>query len=137
MKKVYFILDKKNFKISSSIFHFIDNDNLKIMQMLRDLDFSGIAEKNKIISFIIVSIDVINNYDYILKAHQFLEYYRENGELAFNDNRYRKIVEFNYKIDPEQTKQEFDNIIVNFSINYYKDKYNEGYIYSNPEIQFK
>ena len=137
MRKVYFILDKKNFKVSSSIFHYVDNNNLKIMQMLRDLDFSGIAEKNKIISFIIVSMYIKDKYDYIQKVHQFLEDYKNNNEFTFESNRYEKIVEFDYKIDPEQTKQEFDTVYVNFSINYYKDENKEGYLYSNPEIEFK
>ena len=135
MKEVYFILDKENFRISSSIFHSIENENSKVLQMLRDLDFSGIAEKNKTISFIIVSIFVKNYYDYIEKSHKFLESYKEKKELTFNN--YNKVAEFNYKIDPNNTTQEFNNIIVTFSINYYKDENINGYFYSNPEIRFK
>ena len=139
MKNSYFILDKTNndFAISSAPFCVIEDEGSLKLQMLRDLNFSGITEEGTEIFFSIISLNCGNNYDFVMKSNKFLEDYKNVGESIFNDSRYKKIMDIKYNINKENTIQEYLNATVRFTINTITKEDKELCYFSNPEITIR
>jgi len=138
MKKVYFILDKtdNNYRVSSFPFqHMKLDDDSQLFQMLRDIYFNGLDKKDKIISFLIVSIEVKNHIDFVMKSMNFLEKYKVLKEQVFEDENFEKILDINYVIDIDNKTQVFQNAVIRFSINEIVEEGTTLYYYSNPEIK--
>ena len=141
MKTVYFILDitdNNNLRISGSPFTIIKNDcNCLELQMLRDLNFSGKAYLNQEISNIIVAIEVKNYLDYLEKAMNLIDEYKDKEMEIFNNNDYKNILKYTFKINPEQSIQNYSNAEIKFDISEIKENKDIYWYYSNPLIIIK
>lgn len=135
MHTVYFILDITGLepKISGTPFVQIrDNNNLHL-QMLRDVSFSGVLEKNRKIHFLLISTQISKKSDYLFVASQFLKEYAKNSEDAFSD-LFRFEKEIYYTIDPDNSIQNYSNATIKFNLDRIVENNKVMWYYSNPDI---
>ena len=142
MRSVYFILDltdNNNPKISTNPLTVIKsqhpNDRI-VLQMLRDLDYCGKSKgKTNIIGFI-VKVSVTNYCDYLQKASQLVNKYKNYQEDVFINDIYQKIIKFDYLVDPENPIQYMSNsnATVKFSINQMEENGDKYWYWCNPEF---
>ena len=141
MKTVYFILDitdNNNLRISGNPFTIIKNDcNCLELQMLRDISFSGKACLNQEISNIIVSVEVKNYLDYLKKAMNLIDEYKDKEMEIFNNTSYKNVLKYTFKINPDQSIQKYSNAEIKFDISEIKENKDIYWYYSNPLIIIK
>lgn len=141
MKTVYFILDitdNNNIKVSGNPLTVLKNDcNILKLQMLRDLNFSGKVSLNTEISNIIVSIEVKDYLDYLNKAMTLIDEYKDKEMEIFNNTDYKNILKYTFKINPEQSIQNYSNAEIKFDISEIKENKEIYWYYSNPSIIIK
>jgi hypothetical protein len=140
MKTIYVIanLDPNNLESSwmnTTPFIKIDSDTEFSLQMISDIHWNCLGEKNEIINFTVYKIDINNYKDFYNKRHTLLDsknFSYENVESI----GFVKLSDFAYKVDADNKTQSINGYEVSLSyhkISSHPDKFYLAHpiIYSN------